>query len=125
MKIERFEDLHCWQAARQLVKLVYVVSKTGELAKDFDTKNQFRKAALSTMNNIAEGFGRFGKRDSIKFLDISQSSALEVKSMLNVLSDLAYLAEQKVDEIRLQAEETRNLTLGLIRYLRTQLKKKG
>ncbi len=86
-KVQRFEDLKCWQAARQLVKLVYFVSMTGELARDFDTKNQFRKAALASMNNIAEGFGRFGRKDFIRFLDISQSSVLEVQSMLYVLSD--------------------------------------
>lgn len=118
MKIEKFEDLKCWQAARQLVKMVYTVSKTGDLAKDFDTRNQFRQAALSSMNNIAEGFGRYGNRDFIKFLNISQSSALEVKSMLYVLSDLEYLLEDSIAEIRNKAEETRNLTLGLIRYLK-------
>jgi four helix bundle protein len=65
--IKRFEDLKCWQAARQLVKMVYLVSGTGELARDFDTKDQFRKAALASMNNIAEGFGRFGRKDFIRF----------------------------------------------------------
>ncbi|HEY9489019.1 MAG TPA: four helix bundle protein, partial [Chryseosolibacter sp.] len=88
MKVQRFEDLRCWQAARQLVKLVFMAAKTGELARDFDTKYQIKKAALSSMNNIAEGFGRFGIKDSIKFYDISQSSAMEVKSMLYVLSDM-------------------------------------
>jgi four helix bundle protein len=120
MKIEKFEDLHCWQAARSLVKLVYLASRTGELARDFDTRNQFRQAALSSMNNIAEGFGRFGRKDFIKFLNISQSSALEVRSMLYVLSDLEYMVEEKINEIRSKADETRNLTLGLIRYLNTR-----
>ena len=120
MKVERFEDLRCWQAARQLVKIVFLVSTTGELAKDFETKNQMRKAALSSMNNIAEGFGRFGPKDFIKFLNISQSSALEVMSMLYVLSDLEYLVEDKINEIRLKATETRNRTLALIEYLKNR-----
>ena len=70
VKIEKFEDLRCWQSARQLVKLVFLAARTGALAKDFDTKYQLTSAALSSMNNIAEGFGRFGKKDSIKFYDI-------------------------------------------------------
>lgn len=118
MKIEKFEDLRCWQAARQLVKMVFLASMTGKLAKDFDTRDQIRKAALSSMNNIAEGFGRFGTKDFIKFLNISQSSALEVMSMLYVLSDLEYLVEDKISEIRLKAIESRNLTLALVRYLK-------
>ena len=121
--IQRFEDLKCWQAARQLVKLIYLVSRTGEFVRDFDTKNQFRKAALASMNNIAEGFGRFGRKDFIRFLDISQSSVLEVQSMLYVLSDLEYVTEDKIIEIRLKSEETKNLTLAFIRYLRSSIAK--
>ena len=124
MKVERFEDLRCWQAARQLVKMAFVVSKSGEIAKDFDTRNQFRQAALGTMNNIAEGFGRFGPKDFIRLLDISQSSALEVQSMLYVFSDLNYLEIEKINEMRLRSEEARNQTLALIRYLRSTLTKK-
>jgi four helix bundle protein len=124
MKVQRFEDLRCWQAARQLVKLVFVAAKTGALARDFETKYQLKKAALSSMNNIAEGFGRFGVKDSIKFYDISQSSTQEVKSMLYVLSDLQYLAAEQIREINLKAEETRNLTLAFIKYHRNSLAKK-
>lgn len=123
VKIEKFEDLRCWQSARQLVKLVFLAARTGALAKDFDTKYQLTSAALSSMNNIAEGFGRFGKKDSIKFYDISQSSALEVTSMTYVLSDLNYLTEQQIIEIRLKAGETRNRTLAFIKYLRSTSEK--
>ncbi|MEO5599336.1 MAG: four helix bundle protein [Cyclobacteriaceae bacterium] len=122
--ITRFEDLTCWQAARELVKMVYLVSKTGELAKDFGTKDQFRRAALSSMNNIAEDFGRFGRKDFIRFLNFSQSSSLEVQSMLYVLSDLEYLKEEKIIEIRRKSEETKNLTLACIKYLSNTLDKK-
>jgi|SRR5687768_12273026 len=120
MKVERFEDLRCWQAARQLVTLVFVAANTGVLSRDFETKYQIKKAALSSMNNIAEGFGRFGVKDSIKFYNISQSSALEVKSMSYVLSDMQYLTEQQITEIRAKADEARNLTLAFIRSQKTR-----
>lgn len=117
-KIERFEDLRCWKAARELVKEVYTLSDSGKLSKDFDTRSQFRKAALSSMNNIAEGFGRFSRKDFVRFLDTAQSSVLEVQSMLYVLSDLDYLSNDKIDLLRIKTDETKNLILGLIRYLR-------
>lgn len=117
-KIERFEDLKCWKAARELVKEVYTLSDTGKLSRDFDTRSQFRKAALSSMNNIAEGFGRFSRKDFVRFLDTAQSSVLEVQSMLYVLSDLDYLSVDKIDLLRIKTDETKNLILGLIRYLR-------
>jgi four helix bundle protein len=117
-KIENFEDLHCWQAARVLVKSVYSLSRNGELAKDFELRNQLRRAALSAMNNIAEGFGRFGDGDFIRFLDIAQSSVQEVQSMLYVVTDLSYLHEEQVMLLRQHADSTKNLTRGLIKYLR-------
>lgn len=117
-KIEKFEDLKCWQAARELVKMVYVGCEEGKFVKDFDTKSQMRRAALSTMNNIAEGFGRGSDKEFIRFLEIAQSSAMEVKSITYVLIDLNYLAEDKITEISKKAEETKSITLGLIRYLR-------
>lgn len=125
MKVERFEDLRCWQAARQMVKLVFVASGTGGLVRDIETKFQIKRAALSTMNNIAEGFGRFGAKDSIKFYNISQSSALEVKSILYVLSDMQYLTDQQIEEIRLKADEARNLTLAYIKYQKNRLPNKS
>ena len=120
-KVIRFEDLKCWQAARALVKEVFLVCDEGKLAKDFDTKSQLKKAALGSMNNIAEGFGRFSRKDFIRFLDISQSSVLEVQSMLYVLEDLAYLSSDKIQLLRLKSEETKNLTLGFIKYLRKNI----
>lgn len=119
-KIEKFEDLKCWQAARELAKVVYHACENGKLAKDFDTKSQLRRAALSTMNNIAEGFGRGSDKEFIRFLEMSQSSAMEVKSMTYILMDLAYLDEQSVTSISEKAEETKSITLGLIRYLRSK-----
>jgi four helix bundle protein len=117
-KIERFEDLECWKSARQLMKLVMEACKQGELRRDFDIRSQLKSAALSSMNNIAEGFGRHGNREFIRFLDISQSSCIEVKSMTYVLEDADYLSSDKVQLMRKKAEETKSITLGLIRYLR-------
>jgi len=121
-KVDRFEDLKCWQAARELVREVYVVCEEGKLSKDFETRGQFKKAALGGMNNIAEGFGRFSKKDFIRFLDISQSSVIEVQSMLYVLDDLNYISSNRIESIRAKAEETKGLTLGLVKYLRSTLK---
>ena len=117
-KIERFEDLKCWQAARALVRESYTAAAVGKLSVDFDTKSQFKKAALSSMNDIAEGFGRFSDKDFIRFLDIAQSSVQEVESMLYVFEDLTYLPMDKIYLIRSKATETKSLILGLIKYLR-------
>jgi len=74
------------------------------------------------MNNIAEGFGRGSEREFVRFLDIAQSSAMEVKSITYVLFDLRYLSEDRIIAIRERAEEVKSITLGLIRYLRKKQK---
>ncbi len=119
-KIDRFEDLDCWKMARQLTKLTYEASETGKLARDFGTKDQIRRAALSSMSNIAEGFARHSEREVVRFLDIAQSSAVEVKSITYVLEDLLYLPQETILTLRNKTEETRRLTLGFMRYLKSK-----
>jgi four helix bundle protein len=119
-KVERFEDLKCWQAARQLVKLVYTLCEEGRLAKDFETRGQIKRAALSSMNNIAEGFGRKSDKEFVRFLEISQSSAMEVRSITYVLEDLNYISLDQIELLRSKSEETKSLSLGLIRYIKSK-----
>jgi len=116
-KVERFEDLKCWQEARVLVKEIYILSENGKLAKDFDTRSQLRRAALSVMNNIAEGFGKYSNKEFIRFLDIANNSASEVKSILYVLIDLNYFPEEELVKLQAKADEVKALSLALIKYL--------
>jgi len=115
--IKKFEDLRCWQEARNLVKEVYLIAEYGRLAKDFDTKSQIKRAALSTMNNIAEGFGKYSNKEFIRYLDTASNSASEVKSILYVLLDLNYLESERIIALQNKADEVKALTLALIRYL--------
>jgi len=119
-KINRFEDLRCWQASRKLVSMIYGMAESGKLMKDYDTKSQIKRAALSSMSNIAEGFGKFSNKEFIRYLDIAQSSALEVKSIVYVLMDMNYLMAEKINELHQLIDETRGLTLALIKYLRSK-----
>jgi len=114
--ITRFEELKCWQAARILT--VYDISKQGLLAKDFDLRSQIRRASVSSMSNIAEGFGRFSNREFIRYLEMSQGSAPEVRSISYVIQDQQYLDMDKIEIIRAEAEKAKSLALGLIRYLK-------
>ena len=116
--IKRFEDLRCWQMARVLTVKIYRMSKQGELAKDFDTRSQFRSAGLSVMNNIAEGFGRSSNADFIRFLDYSVRSGNEVKSMSCLLLDLEYFPEEVINDLQNELEEVKASILAFIKYLR-------
>jgi four helix bundle protein len=56
----RFEDLEAWKLAREVTKLIYEVSSAGGFSRDFALCNQIRRASISILSNIAEGFERNG-----------------------------------------------------------------
>jgi four helix bundle protein len=87
-KIERFEDLIALQKARFLTKKVYNITKSGEFSKDFGLKEQIRKASISVMSNIAEGFERGGRSEFHHYLVIAKGSCAELKSQLYVAFDV-------------------------------------
>jgi four helix bundle protein len=117
-KIEQFEDLRCWQEARELTRCVYGLCAIDPIRSDYRLRNQLTGAALSVMSNIAEGFTRYHRREFARFLDIAQSSAAEVKSLLYVVQDQHGVPEDKIDDLQGRCDKTRALILGLLRYLR-------
>ncbi len=116
-KVDRFQDLNCWKAARELTALVYALSRSGPLWRDFNMRDQVRSAALSSMSNIAEGFRRMSDKEFIRFLEISTSSADEVMSISYAAADQTYWTEEQSSQVRQLAERVIALNLGLIKYL--------
>ena len=95
MKAKRFEDLEIWQEARCLVTNVYKLALNQRFQKDFGLRDQIQRAAVSVMNNIAEGFERSSNAEFIRFLLISKGSAGEVRSLTYVAADLNYISEEE------------------------------
>jgi four helix bundle protein len=118
--IKRFEDLEVWKDAREFTKVIYQITANEELKRDFAFKDQIRRASISIMNNIAEGFGRYSNKEFRRFLDIAAASNLEVKSMLYLGFDLEYIAESKMDAVIKQNEKLHYQLLALIKYLRSK-----
>jgi four helix bundle protein len=123
MKIQRFEELECWQEARILVKMVYeAINKSEKFKRDFGLKNQVADAVVSVMSNIAEGFSQQSNKEFIQFLYISKSSASEVQSILYIALDLNYINKETFDTIYKQADKVSQINSGLIKYLYSQRK---
>jgi len=113
-----FEEIDAWQKARELTKQVYQVSKQGAFLKDFGLSDQIRRASVSIMSNIAEGFERSGTGEFIQFLAISKGSAGEVKSHLYVAVDQNYITKETFEELYVLTTEASKMTSGLMNYLR-------
>jgi len=92
-KIERFEDFIAWQKARTLTAKIYKVTGEGIFARDFGLRDQMRRAAVSIMSNIAEGFERGRPAEFHQFLSIAKGSCAELRSQLYVSLDAGYLSD--------------------------------
>lgn len=117
---KRFEDINAWQKARELTSLVYKITREREFSRDFGLKDQIRRASVSIMNNIAEGFGRHGNVEFARFLEIAKASAYEVQSCAYVALDAGYLDENARATIYASADAAASLISGLVNYLRNQ-----
>jgi four helix bundle protein len=118
-KIERFEDIEAWQDARLLVRDIYGVTAEGRFSRDFGLRDQIRRAAISTMSNIAEGFERGSDKDFTRFLYMAKASAGEVRSQLYVAIDLGYLEQQRAGEIIDLVQAVSRRISGFIRYFKS------
>jgi four helix bundle protein len=117
-RIERFEDIDAWKAARKLMQKVYAVSTRGSFAKDYRLRNQIQGSAISVMSNIAKGFDAGGDAEFIRFLGYARRSASELQSQLYIALDQSYIDQKQFSGIYRQAVETKRLIGGFIRYLR-------
>ena len=85
--VERFEDLEAWKQTRQLVAAVYDLTRRQEIARDFGLVDQLRRASVSIMSNVAEGFERRHLQEKLQFHNVARGSAGEVRSLLYVIED--------------------------------------
>jgi len=124
MKIKRFEDLECWKEARNLVKMVYKITKIEPFSRDYRLRDQITGAGISIMNNIAEGFDSQSNNEFVRFLRISRRSISEVENCLYVAIDQDYIANNEFEKIYQQSEKTRKIVDGFLRYLLSQRAKR-
>ncbi len=114
----RFEDMEAWRQARVLCQEIYYVSGQGSFVKDFGLRDQIRRASVSIMSNIAEGFERSGTGEIIQFLAIAKGSAGEMRSQLYIALDQGYLDQGEFARLASLASDSGKMIAGLMMYLR-------
>jgi four helix bundle protein len=115
--VKQFEDLNVWQDARQMVSAVYTVSNTRAFSQDFGLRAQIRRAAVSTMSNIAEGFERGTRKEFVQFLNLAKGSNGEVRSQLCIALDQKYVSETEFNALRESSVTLSKKISAFIRYL--------
>ena len=111
----RFENLDAWKWARGLVRAIYGMSEKSLLARDYGLKDQVRRAAVSVMSNLAEGFERTHAVEKIQLYKVARASAGEVRSLLYVIEDQELEEPSRLQDARQMVEKTGSMITGLIR----------
>lgn len=113
-----FEEITAWQKARELTRRIYDVTGKGRVSRDFALVDQIRRASVSVMSNIAEGFERRGSREFVYFLSVAKGSLGELRAQLYEASDQGYIDDATFKELSLLAADAARMLGGLSRYLR-------
>lgn len=101
--------------------MIYSICGSEKFKREFTAQDQMKRASLSIMNNIAEGFGRFSNKEFIRFLNIAVGSAEEVHSMAILYSELLFIGQNQKDDLISLIKKAKYQTLGLIKYLNTKI----
>ena len=117
MTITKFEEIEAWQKARDLARVVYQTTKDGQISRDYGLRDQMRRAGVSIMANIAEGFSRRSNREFCQFLFIAKSSASELQSHAYVALDQAYIGRADFEKLYDGLDHTSRMISNLIKYL--------
>ena len=118
--IQRFEDLKVWKIARELTRKIYELTGQGRFSRDYGLRDQIRRASVSVMSNISEGFESQTQSLFITYLGRAKASAGEVRSQLHVALDLDYISREQYHAAIQIAEECSRQLFGFIKYLKTQ-----
>jgi four helix bundle protein len=93
MSYQHFSEMPVWQKAHELALLVYRVTAGFPREEQYSLTSQVRRAVVSVSSNIAEGFGRQGRRDKAQFYYNARGSLYEAESQLTLARDLGFLNE--------------------------------
>jgi len=118
MQVKNFEDLEIWKEARRLTTDIYQFTKDPKFSRDFALRDQIRRAAVSIMSNIAEGFERGGNQEFIQFLYVAKASCGEARSQIYVAFDQSYLTKKVFADINRSFRRLSIMISNLIDYLK-------
>ena len=97
-KLKNFKDLVVWQKAYNLTLEIYKITAEFPKHEQYGLSSQMRRACVSVVSNIAEGYTRKGRNEYLQFLSVSYASLAELETQLLLTSDLGYMKKQKLEK---------------------------
>lgn len=112
-----YKNLETWKKGMELVKEIYLLTKSFPKEELYSLTSQIKRAAISIPSNIAEGMGRNHKKDTIQFLHISRGSVYELETLLNIAVMVEIVSEKTFNDISLKIDESLRILNGFITYM--------
>ena len=113
-----YTELDVWKHSRELVKLVYQLTKLFPKEELYGLTSQIRRSSISVPSNIAEGIGRQSNKETIHFLYIAKGSLQELETQLYLSFDLEYISEEQLKDILKKVVSNKKLLNGFINYFK-------
>ena len=117
--IKSFEDLPVWQDARKFTNKIYNLTNKFPKEELYGLTSQIRRAAVSVMSNIAEGFDRRSDKELSNFLSMARGSSSEVQNDLYIALDLNYISQVEFNQLYQETKKIAKQINGLMTYLRS------
>ncbi len=117
-KLKRFEEMEVWRMARELARRVYSVSANRAFFRDYALRDQIRRASVSIVSNIAEGFESQSNPSFCRFLASARGSTAEVRAQLYLAMDLGYISSSDFAALVSTSDSISRQLTGFIAYLK-------
>ncbi|WBX75014.1 four helix bundle protein [Tenacibaculum ovolyticum] len=118
--MKTFRELIVWQKSMNFVTEVYRISKQFPKEENFGLTSQLRRSAVSIPSNIAEGYGREGLNDYLRFLNIAMASLFELQTQLEISYNLKYISEKEFKKLYDLSREIERMLSSFVRSLKSK-----
>lgn len=120
-----FQDLDCWKKCREVRRLIFDLTKKFPKDELFALTQNTRRAAYSTTQNIAEGYGRFHYQENVQFCRQSRGSLYELWDQMIAANDNGYISSAELENVVNLINETLRILNGYINFLLNEQEKKS
>ena len=117
-----FRELEIYKKSKEIVLKIYSLTNKEKFSKDFALREQIRRAGISIMSNIAEGFDRASKKEFVVFLNYAKGSNGEVRAQLDIAQSVQYITDEEYEELEEKLIINGKMISSMIRKMKEQIK---
>jgi four helix bundle protein len=116
-----FRDLLIWQKSMHLITTIYQLTHSFPKEEIYGLTSQIRRSCVSIPSNIAEGYGREGNKDYLRFLNFAMASLFETQTQIEIAFNLKYINEIQFNKIHEESREIERMLSSFIRKIQGRI----